>query len=561
VVVLIMDGNSEALLWQEIGSSILREPGSLLFLSVIGVYWIYDTIKSYRENGWFKGTYFSVITFVLIIILPYGFIFLTEALAIKAIKLYDTQVKNTLDTLRWFGLFAVLCPLILILTYKKSKFKSLIILCRHLIIFLGGWLLGKWLGMLFLSIPILTIFYWRLYHIAQITFPASNPENLEEKRQKFWVLFWFIWGLQYPIWFATSNATRDTEMRVSGDYFEDLGSPGIVWMHSHQVSGQSVGIEFEKVDGPGILFTEQYERPEAIIDLRTQLRPMPFNALTKDGIEMDAIIFMSFQIDQRSWSDWSKEKRHRILRASPILEKGFELDKTIGSYPYSTARIHSLLGTTSILDADKKQKHPKEYWDEIVAQHIIEKARLVLAERTFDELWFPRQDDIDDIIKDLNENRSPRTDERSKGALDEIAQEIRKRALPRLEEIGVDLFASRVVNYIIDEESPLRKQLIATWLTEWENKINKIRLEANSESERLRVEAQIATRYAFLETIKESLKKARNIDSDLPKQIVALNFIAALQGELRGTDDKNIEQQMAGLEAWKQLLLRGNRGI
>ena len=550
-----MQENSTSPFWQEVFGNILQEPITVLFLFSLIIFWINDTIKQFKENGKLRGTYFSLIMFGFVIILPFSFIILTEFLALKAPERLELKFDTTLETLRWLTIFAVLCPLSLLITYKKSKFISTLFLCKHLIILLGGWLLGKWFGIFFMSVPILAIFYIRLYHAAQITFPSSTPENEVERKNKFWALFWYVWGLQYPVWFAKSSATRETEMRIGGDYFEDFGNPGIVWMHSHQVSGQSVGIEFEKVDGPGIIFTEQYERPDAIIDLRTQLRPVPFDAHTKDGIQIKAFIFISFKIDDEKW-EYSRAKRHRILRASPILEKGFDLDRTTGSYPYSTARIHSALSTTSIESPQENNPSPKTYWDQIVVQHVIEKARLVLAERTFDELWFPKEDEIDEIINGLNKKESSHKDERNQSALDEIAKDINKKAVPRLEEIGVKLFASRVVNYIIDKDDPLRQQLVSTSLTEWQHKIEKIRLEGNIKAEELRMEAQSATRYAFLAAIKESLSRAREIDNSLPKQVVALNFVAALQGILQKTNKKDSDEKLASLETWKHLLLR-----
>lgn len=530
----------------EVLPSILDQPATLLFLLILGAIWIYNTINNYKENDAFKGTYYSVIMFIVVIVFPYSFILLTEILAYQAFErgFFEIDRDTILVILRWLGLFGVLPPLCFVITYKKSKFKSTIIFLRHLFVLLGGWLLGKWAGIIFFSIPIFTIFYLRLYHTAPMIYPASNPESKEEKKKKFWAFFWYVWGLQYPVWIAESSAARDTEIRVEGDYFEDYGSPGITWAYSHQAIGYSVGIEFTRVDGPGITFTTQYERPEAIVDLRTQLRPTPFEAITKDGIAVNAIVFIAFKIDPENWAGWEREKRHRVLRVSPILEKGFELDQKIGSYPYSTARVHAALSRTSIRQPKEEEENqdPKVYWDEVVVQHVVKQASLALSERNFDEMW------------------APKIDGRGKSALDEIAEEIKEKAVPGLEEMGIILFSSRVVNFIIDKEDPLRKQLTESWLKKWEHKVAQINLEANTEAEKLRTEAESAAKHNFLNTVNHSLRKARNIDQDLPKQVVALNFISTLEGLLEGLDDENSAEKIAKLEAWKKFILQGKEG-
>ena len=541
-------------------NDIVGELVKIVFLDSLFSYWIYSTVKNFQEERRSRGLYLSVIAFVLLLFPLFGVIILPQIIALVA-ACNKTRAYMTVGVLRWFALFATLCPLVLVTTFKYSKFKSSIMLCRHLCVLLLGWFIGRWFGIVFIALPILIIFYFRLYHLAQVVFPASDPEAKDEKNNKFWALFWYVWGAQYPIWVAQGSATRKIDERISGDYFKDFGHPGLVWMYSHQVVGQSVGVEFNNVYGPGIIFTEQYERPVAIVDLRTQLRPTQFEAVTRDGISIRVIIFISFKIDQDDWGKWDKEERHRIWRVSPILQSGLKPDKNINSsYPYSTARVHAVLSTVSIDPSEDDNPSPKVYWDEIVVQRVIKEARLVLSERTFDELWVPKEDEIGEIAKKIIEGDDFLLDTRDKSALDEIAIKINEKAAPRLKEIGVALFASRVVNFVIDEDDPLREQLLSMWIASWEKKIKRIELEGETEAEKLRSQARAAARHAFLETITESLANARNINNDLPKQVVALNFIATLQGVLKDTDIEDTNQQAAKLEIWKQFLLRNNRG-
>ncbi len=64
----------------------------------------------------------------------------------------------------------------------------------------------------------------------------------------------------------------------------------------------------------------------------------------------------------------------------------------------------------------------------------------------------------------------------------------------------------------------------------------------------------------FLASIAESLAKARDVDEDLPKHMVALNFIATLKGLLQDTNNEDAEQREARMEALKKLVLRNGRG-
>ncbi len=519
--------------WQEVFTNILHEPVAIVLLFVAAIYWIYTSVETYKKKGMSRTIYLSAINFIVIVATPAIFILFTEALALNAAQNKFTSYA-TVDMLRWYALFATLCPLAIIVDFKYTKFKSGITMFGHLLVLFLGWLFNEWLGMLFISLPLLSIFYVYLFHYAQVIFPASNPEDNTERNNKFKAVIWYIWGAQYPFWVAESNATRKIEKRVDGDFFKDFGKPGITWMHSHQVFGQSAGIEFEEVDGPGITFVDQYVRPIAVVDLRTQLRPTQFDAVTKDGIEISVLVFIAFKIDQENWErwdNWDKETRHQIWRTSPILYDGLDLDKNLdSSYPYSSARVHAVLSTIGVGAPEENDDTPDIYWDEIVVQRVVKEARHVLAERTFDELWTPQKD------------------ERGSSALDEITKTIMARSKPLLQEIGIMLISSKLVNYSIEKDSKLRKQLVSTWLSAWTQKINSLKTDGATEAEKLRAQARSAAKAVFLSSISESLAKARKVDGDLPKQVVALNFLATLESLLENTSQDTIEKQSETLE-------------
>ncbi|MBM3151914.1 MAG: hypothetical protein FJZ96_06895, partial [Chloroflexi bacterium] len=200
--------------------------------------------------------------------------------------------------IRWFLLYLTIPLITYLLTRKHSGLRGLVSTTLLLSIALFGWFYEKWIGILLISIPIYLLLAHLLYHMAQIILPASDPEDRKESRKKFFALLYFTLGLQYPFWSAGSRVARETEKRISGDYFNGLFEPGTVWTHSHQVVGISAGIEFHQVEGPGIVFTRTYDRPGAVIDLRTQLRTVDFEATTKDGIPIRPALFISFCLDK-----------------------------------------------------------------------------------------------------------------------------------------------------------------------------------------------------------------------------------------------------------------------
>ena len=537
-----MEENSFILLLQAVLNNILHQPvPTIVILLALTTYWIYKATKTYREKGASWGTYFRIIAFGLPIIIFLIFITFTEAMGLIASQ-HDNTSYMTVDSIRWFIIYAVICPLVFIITVRYSKFYSTLITFCHLTILLMGWVLGKWLGIIFASVPIIIIFYSLLYRLSQIIFPAleldDGEEREKEKHNKFWAFFWYVWGVQYPFWVAKDSATRIIEKRISGNNFKALGKPGIVWNYSHQVVGLSTGVEFSEVTGPGISFPGQFKHPVAVIDLRRQLRTVSdLQAITRDGIPISAVLFISFEIDNTNWREWDRETLHQMLRRVPILQRGTEPDKNLNSsYPYSSARVHAALSTTSIKKSTTEKDPPEIYWDEIVVQRVEEEARLVLSERTLDEQW------------------TPRNDFRGASALDEIEAAINERATPRLQEMGVRLFASRVVDFNILPEDPIREQLISSWLGTWEQRTQSAVLDGQTEANMLRIRAQASTSDTFLQSIIDSLRRAREVDPNLPKQVVALNFISTLQRLLENQDVTG--DQMDKLALWREILLR-----
>ncbi len=485
------------------------------------------------------------------------------------------------DAIRWILLylagFAVLSY-----TREHGGRRGFFSYLGHLTVFFIGWIVGKWSGILFLSLPFLLVYYIALYQYAQVIVPVSNPDSVGlhykdlpglrkaraesranksaslaasikksfglfltfidatelvggERWQRFMILVWYTWGLQYPLLVVTDSFGREHEVRISGNPFRSLGRPGLVRAQSHQAVGITTGIRFSRVDGPGTVFiTRRFERLFEIVDLRTQLRTNEIEAISKDGNPFKAVLFASFAIDRQQWS---VADFHRLKTVNPLLKDGRELVHTDGSFPFSPARIRAALSTTGVAVGGQDQETAPIHWDDRVMSQLEEAARFVLAQRNLDELW------------------RPRNDKRGASALNEISTEIMGLTRPRLQERGVHLFSARVVNFIFPENHPIIEQQIRTWSSLWQQRAAQAIAKGDVEAGRLQQEAKAYARSILLTSLAEGVKKTNVSRPDLARNIIALRFIGAMEELIQQQPSETREEYMDRLENYKQQIL------
>jgi len=444
---------------------------------------------------------------------------------------------------RWILIYLVLPPLFYLSTRKHSGRRGLYTTLVVLTIGLFGWQFEHWVGVVLVSLPIYGILLHLLYHLSQVILPSADPENKKEQHLKFRALLSYMLGMQFPVWITKESAGREFEICIKGNNFSGGVEPGIVWARSHQVAGISAGIEFNQVEGPGIIFTKTYARPVALVDLRTQIRIVEFDSITKDGIAFKAIMFAAFVIDFEDWpkKNWRQadlEQMANDIRQNPYLEKGIKIDRKIGSYHYSTARVKSVLSTAGINTNTKDgEAGPVVNWDDWTLKQVENAARQVLSQRTLNELWRP----VD--------NKA------GAGALDEIAVQIRKIVEPKLRRTGINLFGCRVVNFNLPEDSPIRKQQIDSWKTLWDQRITAARSEAAAIREEEIEKAHAYAKSEILDAIADSLEKARALDPDLPRHVIALYYIHAIENIVQRQPETDSEEKKARLDSIKSYLL------
>ena len=114
-----------------------------------------------------------------------------------------------------------------------------------------------------------------------------------------------------------------------------------------------------------------------------------------------------------------------------------------------------------------------------------------------------------------------------------------------------------------EEESKIVEQQIMSWSTEWERQRNMSLANGRAESERFQQEARAYAHSILLTAIAEGLQRARTIHPNLPRYIIALRYIGALEEMIErqpetGEGEKQIAR--ATVNGIKEQLLSNSRG-
>lgn len=481
-----------------------------MFIFVLLPRWI-------KKNGLFRGLYLWV--FAAIPVFAWAEVFWFELGYVARLISFPPSY------LRWPMLWLTLCPLVYFMSKEHGERRGLKSIIFHLAVFTIGWAIGNWVGIMFLSLPILGGYYNTLYYLSHAVVPASAPESTLEKKQRFWVFFWYTWGLQHPLQVVSNDdpSGRKVEARINGNVFSNTGKPGIIWLKSHQAAALTAGVNFSRVQGPRVVFTNPYERLLEIVDLRTQVRSREIDAISKDGVRFKATVLASFALDR---DDWTRTTHHDTENHKVVLLKTKALDSNLdGRFPFASTRVRAALmmrGKTST----EPELQKVIYWDERVLNQVEVIASRVLSDRRFDELWKPNNEEPDI------------------SAMDEIAVKIKNQAYPDLLAQGVRVFASRVVAFNFSEykqadnkDDDVIKQQIATWSVNWENQRTQILADGDAESRRLQQEARAYVQSILLTAIAEGMQQTRIRYPNLPRHVIAMRFVGALEELMRQDPD------------------------
>jgi len=491
--------------------------------------------------------------------------------------------------------------LIWILTFENSGYRCLFTYLLHWLIIWIGWQCGRLIGLLLISLPLLIFYYYFLIRVALAVVPTSNaPRSWRERFLRARYFFFYVWGLQCPAWVVDGSTGKIAETRIKGDQSRAWAAPGFIWAYSHHVVGLTTGINFSRVEGPGTIFTRANEHPiEGIVDLRPQSRTSWIDVVSSDGIPFKAHLSTSFAVDKENWG---RELYLRLVKENNLLKGAMTPDYTEGSFPFSRQRIRALLSSTGIrssmikkvieseiakknpdsmtskktleLEANKKsfesdatrktsQSEPTKktsknektdkpvdsettFWDEIVLYHVEKAASEVLSQRRFDEIWLPADD---------HEGVS---------AADDIAEAIKSLGYFDLLLRGIRLYSCRLEDFQFERDKVIKtgqveRQQIAAWQADWQRDTLQIRAQGNAEAELLRQEARAYAYATLLTTVADGLQGTAGLHPDLPRNLIAMRFIGALEEMLQRQPEQDEKTEASSsLRKWKRRLSSGS---
>lgn len=484
----------------------------------LNIWFFLDSRKKIKKNKMGISD-FAIQFFILI---------LAEAFVIFAVWLLPLLIHIILPwnflrgLLRW-GIFTGIVFLIVRVygrEYGENRWKYSTI--GHIIILLLGWTTARWVGIIFLSLPLIAFYYLAVYEHAMVVLPTSIPEDRAERMKRFIILAAYTWGIQFPIMVVAEHAWKKPSVRIPGDFTRDYKVPGLVWTKSHQVAAITGGTQFKRVDGPGLVFTGKLERPLQIVDLRLQLRTKEIDVVSNEGIRFVARVFTAFRMDPESWD---KDTYAQLRLANPLMRGASAPSYTRGSFPFSHFRVQAAMGVTSSKAA------PGDifiYWDQWALDVVENEARKILSQKTLDELWRPQDD------RNLA------------NALDVIATELKEKVSPQLRAAGILVYAARVVNFKFvtadgQSEDTIPNRQIESWWLDKERKRIQIISEAEAKAEKMRQEARAYAEALFLNSMVQGLQKTQRLHPQLPRYVIAMRFLSSLESYIHNRPDNSDE--------------------
>lgn len=511
-------------------------------------YPIYFFKRSIKKNskGETRGEILSQAIILVFIALGFSILWLSPEILTWLIGIFIPAIKYSswLSTIFRFGFIFLLARAFVyrFLLQDDGKKAWRISFTIHILAVFLGLLSGRWIGFLLLSIPLLSIYYYTLDKLAHVILPASNPESTTERKMRFSVLHAYAWGVPSPIYILDEYEWKVPEPRIQGNItwrYSDFGipiieklfkRPGAVWAQAHQVVAITGGSTFKRIEGPGLFFTGKVERLLQIIDLRLQLRTNEIDVVSKDGISFKARVFTAFRTDRDEWKD--KEMYKNIRSQNPLLRGANKLSYEKGSFPFSHLRTQATVGVASIKAVEDE---PNLYWHIWVLNLVENQTRKVISQMDLSELWRP-----------LNDKKGANT-------LDAVAAEMKESLDFTCRTAGILLIVARIVNFRFPTEEDVQtgniaEQQLATWASDWERKRTMILAEAEAESERIQQEARAYAESLLLNSIAEGLQKVGEIDSRLPRHVIAIRFLSTLQNFVRNQSDTNTGRQSSDVK-------------
>jgi regulator of protease activity HflC (stomatin/prohibitin superfamily) len=349
-----------------------------------------------------------------------------------------------------------------------------------------GHLAGGWLGLLTVSLPAIVILFAGLYRVAPRVLPLADGS---QRRQAFRSLLTFTLGTNYPYYVVHEGKL---DKRVDGNaYGQFLAGPGIVLARCDQVAYRTDGIHVLPLAEPGLTFTGKFELPPKVVDLRTQVSALRVEALTSDGIQVQAQVFVPFQIARGG--------------QNPELGQAF---------PFRRAAVYEAVVREPVEPGLGGQDDGGQPWRAGLIPPVARRAlQDILSRYSLDELCAAK-----------NPGGIPR---------DEIMEALGARVREEMKSYGVEILGAGIDNLKAVDDS-IAKRRIDNWRTEWVRQVWRELSEGDAERmreiEKARAEAEIEVVLKLGKVVEASLASG---DSETA---LTLRFIDCL-GEMVSESD------------------------
>lgn len=288
---------------------------------------------------------------------------------------------------------------------------------------------GDWLGLLGIGLPPLALFLAGLTFFAGYVLPIQNPDQrLRTVRSLITVSL----GSNFPCYiFRDWKKKERPEPVVEGNtYAKFFAGPGVVLTSCDHLVVTSTRLEQNMVKPPGLAFTGSYERIQAVVDLRPQLRVFTVQAETQDGIPVEVFTFWPTQID-------SGRRKPGLRKSLPFLKDA------VFRAVYRQHHEHEW-------ERDRKGKVNEEIrrldWDDLLAQTIGPPiVKEIILDYTCDQLCSPGD---------------PR---------EAIKQEIKQQLSEAMRPYGVRVVGGGISNIVPPED--VIQQRIRNWQAHWQKEV------------------------------------------------------------------------------------------
>lgn len=276
------------------------------------------------------------------------------------------------------------------------------------IISAAGWL-GGWKGSLLAIVAVIAV----LYAASRFLFVAYDVS----RRMAFRALLAVMFGMEYPYFIVEDGRiARESEGKLP----LRIGGPGLAVIRPGNAVVFERGGKCSKISGPGLEFTERFEFPKEVVDLRMQVRSQNVHALTKDGIPVDITASVFFKI-----------------------KAGDQEPSEDNLFPFSRKAVREAVYGKAVVEAGDLK------WHEIIPFITAVRLRDIISRKYLDELYepFDRASDPREVVRA------------------ELLREAKKTA-PRF---GVDIIGVNIGTFEIPQEAI--QQTTEAWQAEWKRHI------------------------------------------------------------------------------------------